>query len=123
MSSLKEEDQQVLKTKYQKQETDISNDNISDLTKQEIIIDSVSDETNKLSAVVSLDESTIAKENKKSTTQQSSFSFLSLLRDLDDLESNPREFSKVKKRLILMTVALATSMYGIKLCMTFIFSF
>lgn len=44
-------------------------------------------------------------------SSSSPFNLWNYLRSLNSLESDPRGFAQVKKRLILATVAIATSMY------------
>lgn len=102
---------------------DKNHDNISDITTKEIVTDD--------STGGEVSEKTINSTDKEKKHQYMANSFaesitteclpsnhltskckrFALLRNLDNIDSDPREFSHVKKRLILATVALATSMY------------
>lgn len=97
---------------------DKNHDNISDITTEEIVTDDseVSEKTmnstdkEKKHQYNSFAES-ITTECPPSNHSTSKCKRFALLRNLDNIDSDPREFSHVKKRLILATVALATSMY------------
>jgi hypothetical protein len=72
---------------------------LSDIAKEDVItIDSKSSKNNTESSM------------EATTVVQQRWWKNNPLKDLDNLESNPREFSNIKKRLVLMTVALASSM-------------
>lgn len=78
-------------------------DNASDLTKEEVTFTEDLDITEESDG--SIDKNTIARSKESSV-----FRLKEALKELNSMESNPREFSPPKKRLILMTVALASSM-------------
>lgn len=77
-------------------------DDSSDITKKEdvILVDESSIDNRSVTGTTAMIET-------KNTPKRS---LKNPLRDLDNLETNPREFTKVKKKLILMTVALASAM-------------
>jgi hypothetical protein len=91
-------------------------DNISDITKEEIVIDEsfigggTAEKKNHNKANSFAETMTIGCPPSTSSPASSFWKKFSI-RNLESIESDPREFSHIKKRLILATVALATSMY------------
>lgn len=77
--------------------TEKNRDNLSDLTKEDVTFTEETDD--KL-------EETVDAPQKGNPV----YRLKHLLRGLNSLEANPREFSATKKRLILLTVALASTM-------------
>lgn len=77
------------------EDTEKNRDNLSDLTKEDVTFTEETDEK--------LHETVEQKGNPV-------YRLKHLLRGLNSLEANPREFSATKKRLILLTVALASTM-------------
>ncbi|CAO3657130.1 unnamed protein product [Mucor hiemalis] len=76
------------------EDTEKNRDNLSDLTKEDVTFTEETDEK--------LHETVEQKGNPV-------YRLKHLLRGLNSLEANPREFSATKKRLILLTVALAST--------------
>lgn len=102
---------------------DKNHDNISDITTEEIVTDDFTggevsektmnstDKEKKHQYMANSFAESITTECPPSNHSTSKCKRFALLRNLDNIDSDPREFSHVKKRLILATVALATSMY------------
>jgi hypothetical protein len=80
-------------------------DTISDTTKK--VVDDDASITEEKKIAKSYTEDSIIEESASPPQKSSS---LNLFRNLNSLEQDPRQFSPIKKRMILATVALATSM-------------